>query len=236
MIDFSAATVVHKKMPKEAFYKHLSLTKSLKDKFVSDVERIYVENSLTQNNLKLTADSDVKEILLLSVALKKQEFDPKIIEAIAKQNPHKLVFHLTFEGRSQLALYHGKLYRAVWIPSEKVMLSAKGYSLAEIWDGLIEQIALYEERAKSSAGQSIDERFASQERIAKLQKQIEQLERKARAEKQPKKKFELHQQILKLKQEEAKRTRVFLIFAMKSYPTICTFLMWRIRAKVLLMD
>ena len=53
MIDFPAATAVHRKMPKEAFYKHLPLTKPLKDKFVSDVDRIYVENSLTRETLTL---------------------------------------------------------------------------------------------------------------------------------------------------------------------------------------
>lgn len=126
MIDFPAATVVHRKMPKEAFYKHLPLAKPLKDKFVSDVERIYVENSLTKENLNLASDSEVQEILLLSIVLKKQEFDAKIIEAIAKQNPHKLVFLLTFDGNSQLALYHGKLYRTAWIPSEELALSAGG--------------------------------------------------------------------------------------------------------------
>ena len=111
MIDFPVATAVHRRMPKEAFYKHLPLTKPLKDKFVSDVDRIFVENSLTKENLNLTADSEIKEILLLSISLKRQEFDAKIVEAIARQNPHKLVFHLTFEDSAQLALYHSKLYR-----------------------------------------------------------------------------------------------------------------------------
>mgnify|MGYP006988258178 CR=1 FL=1 len=35
MIDFPTATAVHRRLPKEAFYKHLPLTKALKDKFVS---------------------------------------------------------------------------------------------------------------------------------------------------------------------------------------------------------
>ena len=173
---FPAATVVHRKMPKEAFYKHLPLTKPLKDKFVSDVDRIYVENSLTKESLNLASDSEVQEILLLSIALKKQEFDAKIIEVIAKQNPHKLVFFLTFEGSGQLALYHGKLYRTAWMPSEELALSARGYSLAEIWDGLIEQSALREERAATTAGRSIDERLALQERIDKLEKLIAKTE------------------------------------------------------------
>lgn len=201
MIDFPAATVVHRKMPKEAFYKHLPLTKPLKDKFVSDVDRIYVENSLTKENLNLASDSEVQEILLLSIALKKQEFDAKIIEAIAKQNPHKLVFLLTFEGSSQLALYHGKLYRTAWMPSEELALSAKGYSLAEIWDGLIEQIALHEERAEAPAGRSIDERLALQERIVKLEKLIAKTEAAAWKEQQPKKRFELYSKVQKYKKE-----------------------------------
>lgn len=201
MIDFPAATAVHRRMPKEAFYKHLPLTKPLKDKFVSDVDRIFVENSLTKENLNLTADSEVKEILLLSISLKRQEFDAKIVEAIARQNPHKLVFHLTFEDSTQLALYHGKLYRTAWMPSAELALSAKGYSLSEIWDGLIEQIVLYEERAEPAAGRSIDERLALQERIVKLEKLIAKTEAAAWKEQQPKKRFELYSKVQRYKKE-----------------------------------
>jgi len=201
MIDFPAATVVHRRMPKEAFYKHLTLTKPLKEKFISDVDRIFVENSLTKENLNLTAGSEIKEILLLSISLRKQEFDSKIIEAIAKQNPHKLVFLLTFKGSSQLALYYSKLYRTVWMPSEELSLSAKGYSLSEIWDGLVEQIALREERTGATAGRSIDERLALQERIVKLEKLIAKTEAAAWKEQQPKKRFELYSKVQGYKRE-----------------------------------
>lgn len=72
MIDFPKSTLVHRRMPKEAFYKRLPLTPVLKEKFVSDVDRMFVENSLTRENLNLTADSEIQEILLLSVSLKKR--------------------------------------------------------------------------------------------------------------------------------------------------------------------
>lgn len=165
------------------------------------MDRIYVENSLTKENLNLTADSEVKEILLLSITLKKQGFDAKIIEAIAKQNAHKLVFFLTFEDTGQLALYHGKLYRTVWMPTEELALSAKGYSLSEIWDGLIEQIALHEERSEAPAGRSIDERLALQERIEKLEKLIVKTETATWKEQQPKKRFELYSKTQGYKKE-----------------------------------
>lgn len=201
MIDFPAATAVHKRMPKEAFYKHLSLTTALKEKFVSDVGRIFVENSLTKENLNLTADSKVKEILLLSISLKRQAFDGKIVEAIARQNPHKLVFHLTFEDSAQLAIYHGKLYRTSWMPVVELALSARGNSLSEIWDGLIEQVALYDERVEAPGGRSIDERLALQERIVKLEKLIAKTEAASWKEQQPKKRFELYSKLQKYKEE-----------------------------------
>ena len=192
MIEFPAATAVHRRLPKEAFYKHLPLTKILKEKFVSDVDRIVVENSFTKENLNLASDAEIKEIMLLSSSLKNQEFDGKVIEAIARQNPHKLVFLLSFENQQQLAVYHNKLYRTLWIKHDEIALKLQGYSLDEIWDSFIEQIALYEERAEQTDALSIEDRLAIQDQILKLEKQIDKTENAMWKEQQPKKKFELH--------------------------------------------
>lgn len=192
MIEFPAATAVHRRLPKEAFYKHLPLTKILKEKFVSDVDRIVVENSFTKENLNLASDAEIKEIMLLSIFLKSQEFDGKVIEAIARQNPHKLVFLLSFENQQQLAVYHNKLYRTLWIKHDEIALKLQGYSLDEIWDSFIEQIALYEERAEQTDALSIEDRLAIQDQILKLEKQIDKTENAMWKEQQPKKKFELH--------------------------------------------
>lgn len=192
MIEFPAATAVHKRLPKEAFYKHLPLTKILKEKFVSDVDRIVVENSFTKENLNLASDAEIKEIMLLSISLKKQEFDGKVIEAIARQNPHKLVVLLNFEDQQQLAVYHNKLYCTLWMAHDEIALKLRGYSLDEIWDSFIEQIALYEERAEETADLPIEDRLAIQNQILKLEKQIDKTENAMWKEQQPKKKFELH--------------------------------------------
>lgn len=207
MIEFPSATVVHRRIPKEAFYKHLSLTNTLKEKFVSDVDKIIVENSFTKENLNLSADSEIKEIMLLSVTLKKQEFDSKIIEAIARQNPHKLVFCLVFENSTQMAIYYGKIYRTPWFTSKEATLRLQGYSLDEIWDAFMEQIALYEERAEVIDVRSVEDRIAVQEQILKLEKMIEKTESAMWKEQQPKKKFELHTKLCEYQQnlEELKR-------------------------------
>lgn len=142
MIDFPESTVVHRRIPKEAFYKHLPLSAALKAKFMSDVNQIVVENSLTKENLNLAKGAEIKEIMMLSIDLKKQDFEGKIVEAIARQNPHKLVFLLRYEDECQFAVYHSKLYRTEWLPENKTMLSLHGNTLDEIWDDLIRQIAI----------------------------------------------------------------------------------------------
>ena len=201
MITFPRSTVIHRRIPKEAFYKRLPLSSAVKESFVSDIDSIFVENSLTRENLNLTEAAKVKEILLLSVWLKKQNYDRRLIEAIARQNPHKLVFLLCYGEQRQLALYHSKLYRTQWMTEDKVKLEANGFSLEEIWNVLIQQIGLYEERAEFVDQLSIDERLALQEKILKLEKQIEKTEAAAWKERQPKKRFELYTKVQTYKQK-----------------------------------
>ena len=199
MIDFPESTAVHRRIPKEAFYKHLPITAALKAKFVSDVDRIVVENSLTKRNLNLAKDSEIKEIMLLSITLKKQNFDGKIVEAIARQNPHKLIFLLEYEGEGQLAIYHSKLYRTEWIKKDDLDLTLSGNTLDEIWYDLVRQIAISSETLLHRPNQTIDEQLKEQDEINRLNKLIQKTERAAWKEQQPKKRFELYTKLQEYK-------------------------------------
>ena len=201
MIDFPKSTVVCRRLPKEAFYQHLSLTATLKARFVSDVEQIQVENSLTQRNLNLENKSDIKEILLLSLHLKKQDFDGKIVEAIARQNPHKLIFLLVYEDMRQLAVYHSKLYCTDWMKEKDLSLTLSGSTLAEIWDNLIRQIAVSSESVLNQKNQTIDEQLKIQDEMNRLNKLIKKTEAAAWKERQPKKRFELYTKLQEYKKQ-----------------------------------
>ena len=76
-------------------------------------------------------------------------------------------------------------------------MTLTGLDLDAVWENLLTQIG----NVTMEPGRTLGEQLAVDERRVRLKKQIEQLERKARVEKQPKKKFELHQQILILKKE-----------------------------------
>ncbi len=201
MLNFPESTKVHKRIPKEAFYRHLPLSAALKEKFVSDVETIIVENSLKKENLNLADDSDVKEILLLSIRLKKQDFDRKIVEAIARQNLHKLVFLLVYEEQCQLAVYHRKLYSTDWIKEKDLTLTLSGDTLAEIWDDLIRQIAISSKAVLRQKDYTVNEQLKIQDEVNRLNKLIQKTVKAAWKEQQPKKRFELYTKLQKYKKQ-----------------------------------
>ena len=201
MFGFSKQTEVHKILPKEAFYKRLTLSSDLKEKFVTDVKRITISNSLTAATLNLEAGTEISEILVLTIDLKKQQFDGRIVENIARQNPHKLLFLLRFEDKAQLAVYYAKLYTTVWLPYDEITLKVKGFTLDAVWQDFLEQIALQDGLTENKPNEDIDTKLQRQEMILKLKKEIEKLEKRTQSEVQPKKKFELYQQLQELNKE-----------------------------------
>lgn len=203
IVQLPEATHVHKRIPKEAFYKHLSLSGTLKSKFVSDIRDIYVEWDINAKNLRLQKGSDIKEILFMQIELKKQSFDNRIIETIAKENEHKLVFILHYQNNFQLAVYYKKLYFTDWDNKDNYQLTIDGYTLNDIWNNIIKQIGLKDEclTENETTNISIDDQLKTQEKINKLKKQITKIEKLAWKEVQPKKQFELYKRLEKLQKD-----------------------------------
>lgn len=199
MIQFPKSTYVGRFLPKEAFYKRLNLTKDLRQSFVSDIKRISIEHSLSDKTLNIKSTSDINEIIALSIELKKHDIDYRMIEIIAKHNPHKILFILKHDEQVQLAVKVEKLYTSIWKSQLETELIIQGLTLDEIWNGFIEQIAI-SNRVKHLIGRlNVKELIDLQENITKLEKDIEKKEKKARSEKQPRQKWALVEEINKLK-------------------------------------
>lgn len=203
MLSFPSTAEVGRPMPKEAFYKRLTLSSEVREKFVSDIKRIVLEYKLAADTLNVDQGGEVAEILVLSLELKKQELDYRIVENIARQNAHKLLFLLKFQDQGQLVLYYGKLYKTPWQPLADLILPAKGLSITSIWEGFIEQIALQEEIIPALPDLTIEEKLKKQDTILRLEKEMAKLERLSRNEKQPKKRFELYTKLQSAKKKLA---------------------------------
>lgn len=70
-------------------------------------------------------------------------------------------------------------------------------TLDKVWENIVVDIG----EVSIADGNTLDEQIAADERRQRIEKEIAKLEKQARAEKQPKKKFELVQQIRQLEKE-----------------------------------
>ena len=139
----------------------------------------------------------VKSIYVLSVILKTKDFDNKNIERIAKLIPQNLVFALQFEEEIQLAVFCEKLFTTEWMSESKATIELSGFNFDEVWENIIKRI----EGGVWNNDLTLEENIEIKEKQEKLQKEIERLEKLARKEVQPKKKFELVNQKRKLEEE-----------------------------------
>jgi hypothetical protein len=116
---------------------------------------------------------------------------------LQKLIPQKMVFAMQYEEQTQFCIYHTRLQQSAWMQTEAIDIPLKGLSLDDVWDNIVATIGNLDIEAE----ESIEEQIINREQHEKLLRQIEALEKRCRAEKQTRKRYELHQQIIKLKEE-----------------------------------
>ena len=111
-----------------------------------------------------------------------------------------MILALEFEDKIKLAIYHTKLLQSAWYDTADAKIELKGLNLDTVWENLVKSIAFDNEKLEMwNEKLSLTENIIADEKRAKIEKEIARLEKQARAEKQPKKKFELVQKINELK-------------------------------------
>lgn len=197
MLGLPKTTEMSKQLPKKAIYTKFQMNTAEKAKIDADISRITIVNEIAPNKVNIPAGEDVKSFFVLLVSLKKKEYDEKTIATLSKLIPQNILFVLEYENESRLAIYHIKVMQTEWKPTENQQIELHGLNLDTVWENIVKSL----ECGVWNEELSLDENLALHEQQEKLQKQITKLEKQARTERQPKKKFELHQKITKLKKE-----------------------------------
>ena len=198
MLGLPKATQMSKQLPKKAIYAKFQMNTAAKEKIDADISRITIVNEIAPNNVNIPAGDEVKSFFVLLVSLKRKEFDEKTIVTLSKLIPQNILFVLEYGGESKLAIYHTKIMQTDWKPTEEQRIELQGLNLDKVWENIIKSLEL----GVWNEELSLDENIALHMKQEKLQKEIARLEKQARAEKQPKRKFELVQEIQKLKKQE----------------------------------
>lgn len=197
MLGLPKSTELSKQLPKKAIYEKFNMNTAAKEKFDADISRINIVAEISPNTVSIAKGETVSAIYVLQVILKQKEFDSKTISQISKLIEQNMLLVLDFDGERKLAIHHTKLIQSDWKPSDDCFISLTGLNLDTVWENLITQVGSIE----VEQGHSLDEQIAADEQKEKTEREIARLERMARNEKQPKKKFELVTQINKLKAE-----------------------------------
>lgn len=184
-----------KQLPKKAIYAKFQMNTAAKEKIDADISRITIVNEIAPNKVNIPAGDEVKSFFVLLVTLKRKEFEEKTIATLSKLIPQNILFVLECGNESRLAIYHTKVMQSEWKQTEEQRIELQGLNLDKVWENLVRSL----ECGEWNEELTLDENIELHEKQEKLKKEIAKLEKQARAEKQPKKKFDIVAQIKVLK-------------------------------------
>lgn len=198
MYGLPSSTEAKKQLPKKAIFAKFDLKPAQRESFDADVSTLYIVGVVSPRTVPAIAEGEeVKEFYVVSVQLKRKEYDPKNIALLTKLTPQRMVLALHYGDEVQFAIHHTKLITSSWKDtihnSEFIIL--EGLSLDTVWENIVKSIGHIE----VEEGNTLTEQIATDDKRAKLLMQIATLERKMASEKQPRRKREYFEQIKKLK-------------------------------------
>ena len=186
MLGLPVATEISKALPKKAIFAKFELKPAQRDHFDEDVAKLAIVNIISPTTIPaLPKGEQIECVYVIDVQLKKQYYDPKNIQLLSKLIPQKMVFALRYEDSIQLAINHTKLICSDWMDASDATLTLQGLNLDRVWENIVISIGDIE----VEEGSTLEEQIQVDDTKAKILKQIDLLEAKARNEKQPRKKL-----------------------------------------------
>ena len=196
MYSLPANTLINQPLFKKAVFEKFNLKTVERERFDADISKMALVARISPATVPALAEGlEIKGFYVLQVTLKHQNYDVKNILLLQKLIPQQIVYALQYENQTQLCVFHTRLQQSDWRDTESTEIPLTGLSLDEVWENIVAVIGGLDAQAE----ESIEEQIINREQREKLLRQIETLEKRARVEKQTRKKYELHQQIENLK-------------------------------------
>lgn len=214
MYNLPQSTIVNRVIPKKTFVNQLGANTRMKDHFTNDVIRVEWLAKLAPSTINVADGKEVHEITIFLVPIKDENCPNDIFSFIDGMIPRHTLFILRWGDMTCLHLNYkewmesstntdktfriAKTYRSQWIKDTEISLSIEGLTMDAIYEALVRQVAGERIIIQSESLREDVEKSTQREMLLK---EIEIVKRKINNEKQPKKKFELHQQLIKLRKE-----------------------------------
>lgn len=198
MYGLPPSTEINRPLHKKAIFEKFNLKSVERDHFDEDISKMSIVAYLSPSKIPaLHEGQEIKEFYVLQIQLKHRDYDVKNIIMMNKLIPQHILFALEYEGSVRFCIYHTRLLQSDWHDSLSASVPISGISLDAVWNNIVAEIG----NLDNSSVDSLEQQIINREEKEKLLKQIELLEKRCRIEKQTRKKYDLHQQLLKLKEQ-----------------------------------
>ena len=198
MLGLPKSTEISKQLAKKAIFDKFKPSPADRKLFDEQINRLAIVAEISPQTVAISAGADVSAVYAILVTLKTPDCDKRNIALLSKLIDQRMLFVLQYEGSARLAVYRAeKVLFSESKPIDEWKMTLSGLNLGAAWDNIIAQIGGID----LSGGKGLDETITENDRREKLKKQIAALEKKAMAEKQPRRKWELVDQVRKLKLE-----------------------------------
>ena len=185
-------------MAKEKLYANATLTTQLRDMIKVQIEAVVWRNKLADSTVGVAAGETVKEIQVFEVTIRQRGLDKRVLSAIAKVIPYKILFVLTFGDEAQAWMEaSGTFYNTDWFPLSGFTLKFEGLNLDAVYENLSRQIAGGRLGTEGDIAEAVDRDKQRQ----KLERDITTLEKKVLREKQFNRQIELNSELKRLRAE-----------------------------------
>lgn len=198
MFGLPKSTEINKQLPKKAIFEKFKPSFADRKLFDEQINRLSIVAEISPQTVSIAADEEVAAIYIILVLMKTVESDKKNIILLSKLINQNMLFALQYEDAVKFAAYRAD--RVIMSDNRSMddwELKLKGLNLRSTWDALIADVSGLE----SADGKSLDEMILQNENIKKLEKKIAILEKKAMNERQPRRKWDLAQEIKQLKEQ-----------------------------------
>lgn len=199
MYNLPQSTEINKVLPKTVLYEKFELKPSQQKAFDADVSRMVITNVLSSHTLPAVAEGQsVKTIYVVTVQLKRKQFvSGKSIELLSRLIPQKMVLVLHHDNKIQLAVHHSRLLTSEWMNEDDLDIPILGLDFDKVWENIVAVVG----SIVLDNAISIDEQLDKDWKRRQTEQKIAQLEKRARIEKQPRKKWDLVAEIRRLERE-----------------------------------
>ncbi len=211
-LNFPQSTKVGKPVPKNAFYKHLEVNAKIKQHFVDDVARIDWLYKLAPSTLNVADGTAVHEIVVFSAVLKSKDCPDDVFLFIDQNMPRHVVFILEYENRYKVLLNYKawkdgqngqfrivKTFATGWLAIEQLSLPVEGQTMDAVYEAMVGRVSGFG-TTKSADTRHIIE---LESLIAKGKRDVENLQKRIRAERQLNRQMELNGEARQLKRQIA---------------------------------